>query len=125
MNDSARSARDVSQLATVDLEGALARLLGKEDLLQDLVQFFCEDAPPLLEKVRRGIAADDAGLVEYAAHSLKGLATNFGAARSIEAARRLEEMAHDGEVDGFGSAADMLEQELALLAHALEPYRRK
>ena len=64
-----------------DLEKTLRRLDGNQELYQDLIRFFLEDSPVLLDRLRQGYREQDAQLVERAAHTLKGLAANFGASQ--------------------------------------------
>src|SRR3974377_788677 len=73
-----------------DLEGALKRFDGDEELFHDMVQFFMQDVPGLLDQVRQGVRAGAADAVELSAHSLKGLAANFGAKPAIDIAYRME-----------------------------------
>ena len=75
-----------------DREGALGRLGGDEELFGELVQFFLEDTPGLLNLLRSGLRDNDWAPVERAAHGLKGLASNFGATRAVEAARTVERL---------------------------------
>ncbi len=105
-----------------DLQAALDRLGGDRTLFRDLVQFFLEDTPGLFVQVTEGVLAADASVVERAAHSLKGLALNFGAARASQVAFRLEQVGRSGDLAGTPDLLVQLEQELAILTRALMPY---
>jgi HPt (histidine-containing phosphotransfer) domain-containing protein len=106
----------------LDLEAALVRLGGDRELLRDLIGFFFEDSPPLLEQIERGLAAREPSVVERSAHSLKGLSSNFSAARAVQAALRLEKMGHAGNLADGATALTELHREVAALHEALALY---
>ena len=103
----------------LDLNAALARLGGDHQLLRDLIGFFFEDSPPLLERVERGVTERDAKAVERSAHSLKGLAANFDAKDAVQAALRLEKLGHSGNLATAPEAIKELRQEIASLREEL------
>jgi HPt (histidine-containing phosphotransfer) domain-containing protein len=88
-------------------------------LLRDLIGFFFEDSPPLLERAERGVAERDASAVERSAHSLKGLAANFDAKSAVQAALRLEKMGHAGNLATAPEAIKELQREIAGLREEL------
>lgn len=102
-----------------DREGALSRLGGDEDLFKDLVGFFLEDSPALLEAVRQGVEQRDASAVERGAHALKGLVANFGATLAVEAASSLESIGRRGRMDDAPRALERLEKEVEILTQSL------
>jgi HPt (histidine-containing phosphotransfer) domain-containing protein len=102
-----------------DREGALGRLGGDEELFGELVQFFLEDTPGLLNLLRSGLQDNDWAPVERAAHGLKGLASNFGATRAVEAARSVERLGRDRNLPAAAEALPALEREIELLQQAL------
>lgn len=104
----------------VDYAGALARLCGNEQLLDDLVQFFLNDSPELLAEARAAIGRRDAKALERTAHGIRGLASNFGAQATVSAAAALEELGHDAALDDAESAYQDLETEVHRLAAILE-----
>lgn len=106
--------------ALVDYESSLERLGGNEQLLDDLAQFFLEDSAELLSEARAAIARQDAKSIERAAHSIRGLASNFGAHRTVCAAVALEELGRTGDLAAAWSACRELETEVSRLARALE-----
>jgi two-component system, sensor histidine kinase and response regulator len=109
-------------LPLLDLDAALTRLGDDPDLLRDLIGFFFEDSPPLLEQLQQGISERNASLVERAAHSLKGLASNFNGQRAVQAALRLEKMGHSNDLAHSQEALVTLQNELAALREALALY---
>lgn len=111
------------QASGIDLEGALNRLGGDQELLNELVQFFLEDTPGLMDQVREGLNSGDAEAVERGAHSLKGLSANFGAQAAVQIALAVEQ--HGRNQDLAAAAADLprLEHQIGLLQKALSSYR--
>lgn len=84
------------------LEGAaIDRLtrLGGEDLVRQMVDLYFEHGPDRLELMSQGVAADDASLVERAAHALKSSAGNLGARRLQHTAEMVEALAAEGVID--------------------------
>jgi HPt (histidine-containing phosphotransfer) domain-containing protein len=87
------------RVSQVDEQAALRALDGDKDLLQDLAQMFCEDAPVVLEKLMLALEANDAPAARRAVHNVKGLAATFYAQPTIELAQRLEANAAEGQLD--------------------------
>lgn len=107
-----------------DAEGALNRLGGDQELLNELVQFFLEDVPVLLDQIRDGLRDGNAVLVERGAHSLKGLSANFGAQEAVDAALAVEQFGRDGDLSAAAAALPRLEQNVGTLLEALNSYRQ-
>jgi len=103
-----RSERD----APFDTERALDVVGGDLELLREVVDVFFEEAPDLLREIREGIEQRDATRVRKAAHSLKGSVGNFGAEPAYEAARKVESLAEQNDIDGAAEALKSLEIEL-------------
>jgi signal transduction histidine kinase/DNA-binding response OmpR family regulator len=103
---------------------ALERLGGIESLFTDLVGFFYEDSPLLLNRLRESLASGDAESAHRAAHTLKSLAANFEGLRVIQVAQRIEGLTQDGALAEAAQFIDALETEVAELSRAIEPYRR-
>lgn len=112
-----------SELA-VDYRSALARLGGSEQLLCDLAKFFLEDAPGILTELSSAITMGDMPTVERAAHSLKGLAANFGAPAAVQTAAELQDAARRRDADQLPSLCDRLDREIEKLAVELRELDR-
>jgi len=124
-NDAKRGALNIAHGAagnqpTLDMPAAIARLGGDKSLLADLIGFFFEDAFPLLAKMHESFARHERESARQAAHSLKGLAANFGAARAVAALQAIEHMG-DGSADCAELERDV-DCEVAKLAAALADY---
>jgi len=85
----------------IDHDRALKALDGDVELLRDLARMFVEDAPILLEKLKKAVDENDSKLVRSVAHTLKGLIATYFAKTGVDIAQRLEDAAADGELDPF------------------------
>lgn len=81
-----------------DFQVALARLDNNPVLLEDMIGFFRQDVPQLLEDIQAAIAAGDAAQAKRAAHSIKGLASSFDAEQLQNHALHVETMAANGQL---------------------------
>lgn len=103
-----------------DREAVLTRLGGDEDLFRDMMRFFQEDAPALLQAVRSGLSKESWTDAERAAHSLKGLAANLGADDAVEAAKAMESAAAEESQQQARALLAQLESEVEALLHETE-----
>lgn len=106
----------------IDVDASMQRLAGDRELFAELAQMFSEDAPQLLEKLDRSIAAGDAATTRRAAHSLKGLAANFGARPCVSAALELELAGKTDQLDDAPQLLAALKSAVSALEAALLPY---
>jgi two-component system sensor histidine kinase/response regulator len=112
------SGRDVDEV--VDRAELMERLGGNVQLIRNLVRLFLADCPRMLTEIQAAAASRDAQALERAAHALKGSAGNFAAHRAVEAARQLELMGRDANLEGAAAACTTLQQEIARLVPVLE-----
>jgi len=75
-----------------DYHGSLARMGNDESLLREMASLIAEDGPYRLREALAGLQERDAIRTSHAAHTLKGLAANFGAMRAVAAAAKLEDL---------------------------------
>jgi CheY-like chemotaxis protein len=115
-------ARPSGSHSQVDLEGSLTRLAGDMELFRKLAEFFDEDSPPLLAQIQAGLQQSDARLVERSAHTIKGLASNFGAEPTVQAALRVEELARGDNLAAAAEALPNLESQVQKLRESLAGY---
>lgn len=106
--------------SVMNLEVALARMGQDQSLLWQLAEFFLEDAPLLLAEIEAGEQAQDAALVNRAAHSLKGLAANFEALPAVSAGKLVEAQSKQSDLAGCRESIPALRTEIAKLTEALE-----
>lgn len=82
-----------------DKQAALKRLGGSVELLNEMFQFFIEDAPPLLQTLETSLSRGEIDDAYRAAHSLKGLASNFDAHVVTRPAKLIEEHLRKKELE--------------------------
>jgi HPt (histidine-containing phosphotransfer) domain-containing protein len=102
-----------------DSEATLVRLDGDRELLGMLFEIFEQDSTYLYDQLAGSLTGRDAIGVAQAAHSLKGLVSNFEAQAATRAALAVETMASAADFDGLTPAARQLELELDELRRAL------
>jgi signal transduction histidine kinase/CheY-like chemotaxis protein len=104
----------------VDFQAALERMDGNRELLADMATFFLEDSPELMARIRQGLQNESCEEVRRASHSLKGLASNFGAGRTVQTARTIEKAAEAGDLSMAADHFPELEQCVDELTGALQ-----
>lgn len=115
-----------------DYEGTMRRMGGDAELFQEMVELLKDDAPRHLAVAWRSFREHEWALLNRAAHTLKGLAANFGAGRAVAAAAELERLAKAGQEgpvetilgelsNAFEELAAMLSSEAA--AQPVSPHR--
>ena len=70
-----------------------------EDFIGELVETFFEEAPGLLEEMRRALDDEDAPAFRRSAHSMKSNSASFGAMQLASICRDLEVMGRDSQLD--------------------------
>jgi HPt (histidine-containing phosphotransfer) domain-containing protein len=111
--------------AACNLQAALERLDGDVDLLSMLITVYQEDSVELLERLKAAVAERDRANAERAAHSLKGLASNFDGFPAVEAALAIETAARQADWPTMTAGLPMLEQEVSRLRQALADYQQR
>jgi two-component system sensor histidine kinase/response regulator len=106
-------------------DAALARLGDDQELFDEMLEFFVNDSPGLLEQIRAGLAQGNAKQVERAAHSLKGMASMFDATRAMVAAALVEDLGRAHQLENAEQPLAQLAAEVQSLVQAMEPLRVK
>ena len=101
---------------------ALKQTTGAEFALE-LVDTFLEEAPLMLEDLRRALAAKDADKFRRTAHSLKSNSNTFGALALAAMARDLEISGLAAVLARGGQPLDVLADEYSRVAAALKALR--
>jgi HPt (histidine-containing phosphotransfer) domain-containing protein len=109
--------------ALLDVAGTLARFGGDQQLFHEIIEFFLEDAPPLLAELKRAAEIPHPPAVRSTAHALKGLVAGCGGVRAAQAAQRVEHAAQVGDLQNLSALVDALEHELELMRRAVAAYR--
>jgi HPt (histidine-containing phosphotransfer) domain-containing protein len=118
----AAAVEEIQPVAVYDHAGSLVRMGKDLGLFRDMIGFLRDDSPRWLAQLRAGLESHDDRRVRHAAHSLKGLAANFGAPRVEKAARTVEKGAGQLDWQELQLAAGELEQALEELLTALRPF---
>jgi CheY-like chemotaxis protein/HPt (histidine-containing phosphotransfer) domain-containing protein len=105
--------------APLDETSLREKIDNDEQLLQELIQLFQLDCPPLLQQIAEAIEADDPKPLELAAHALRGAIGAFAAKPASDAALKLERMAREHQTTGARHAYTVLQLELQRLQVAL------
>ena len=102
-----------------DYRGSLHRMGDDQDLFHEMAELLRADAPALLDAVYTAYQQGDPPRLERASHTLKGLAANFGASRTVAAAAEVERLAKQRQSSGLPAAISELEEALGELVGAL------
>lgn len=86
-----------SSSGLIDWPSMLQRCMGDAGLAGELCDIFVQETPRLRAILTEALAAANSSDVEYAAHTLKGMAGNVSAAAARAAALELELAARKGE----------------------------
>ena len=105
---------------TFDLSGAMETVLGNEDLFREITGMFIETCPDYIARIKKGIAENDAGILEREGHSLKGAVGNFGAKEAYGMAHRFEKLGKEGKMAAAEAGLPNLESALNELASEMK-----
>ncbi|HEY64054.1 MAG TPA: response regulator [Caldilineae bacterium] len=82
-----------------------------DDVLDDLIESYIQEAPRLFTQIHEALAAREARAIEQAAHTLKSNSALFGATRLSELCQELESMGRDGIWEGIEEKVQQIEAE--------------
>ena len=105
-----------------DGQELLERVDNDWDFLGDTVQMLASDGPALLEAIRRASDAGDAPAVGKAAHTLKGMVSNFCAPDAQAAALAVEQIGKSGDLSPLPGALQTLEARVRSLVADLNDF---
>jgi len=114
---------ETTATAVFDYAGAMERMGHDQQLFQDMVDYLNQDGPRWLDELKAAANAHDLPRVQHRAHTLKGLISNFGAARAWQAAAALEDLARAKREEGVSEGVATLSDSLTALIDALSQYR--
>ena len=93
---------------------------GKPDILAKILSLYLADSQQLVDKLRQGMAAGEAQLVNEAAHSLKSRSSVLGAVALSDLCRQFEEMGRCGSLADAEPLLDPLESAFADACHVFQ-----
>jgi two-component system, sensor histidine kinase and response regulator len=99
-----------------DWTAALSTVQGSEELLQEIIAAFLEEAPRQLTAIHRALVESDAPSLRRAAHTIKGAVRYFGAEAAFQLALKLETLGQKEDLTGVIEIVGELEAELGRLA---------
>ena len=109
--------------STFNPDELLERVDNDDDFLREAVEMLESDGPDLLEQVRAAAAAGDAASVGRAAHTLKGMISNFCAPDAQAAALAVEQIGRGGgDLSSLPAAIETLEARLSALVADLNTF---
>jgi signal transduction histidine kinase/DNA-binding response OmpR family regulator len=111
------SAYDVLDQAALDM---LLEVVGGEwGLLEELIDSFLEEAPPLLSRMREALDNSDSTALRLTAHTLKSSGNDFGATEFAQLNQQLEDLGRDGRLDGTAVLVEQIATEYDRVRGAL------
>jgi len=103
----------------INLAEAARRIPGGTDGVKQMLPDLMLECAQQLEAVRMALVAGDADKVRLGAHTIKGSAAVFSAARVASAALEVEEIGRSGNLDAAMAAIESLAEELDRLGQVL------
>lgn len=82
---------------------------GTTDLLIELLTKYIENTPELLEKAREGLRNNDADIVDYAVHTMKGSSLSLGLEPLGEFLIELNQRTKQKKIDGMEKDFDQID----------------
>lgn len=116
MNDDSRENQ------VIDLDRALVRLGGSEEILRDLAALYLKEVPQWMTRLEEAVLNQNDDEIFRLAHDLKGSTDIFAAPAAVRAAQELERMGRFGELDGADEALGALKAELVWVKTELRRY---
>ena len=108
------------ELPGIDLQDALRRVGGNQNLLFSLLSAFCRDHRSTAAAIKLAIRGNDSELAERTAHTVKGLAGNLSASQLRDAAAILEENIRKGHIDHIDDVLAAFDDKLNVVIQSIE-----
>lgn len=109
--------------APFDYDSALENVGGSAAVFSEMVDLFAVECPKQMADIDAAYTSGDNESVMRAAHTLKGSVALFAAAAATAAAKRIELMGRESELDDFQAAWHELERHVVELLEALKSHR--
>ena len=111
--------------AAMDWHETLQCVQGDQQILDTLIEAVLEEAPAMLQAVRRAVHDLDAENLRVAAHTLKGAVRYFGARAVFNQAFALEQMGRNGTLEGAEPLVESLSCDLEQVLKELAEYANR
>jgi HPt (histidine-containing phosphotransfer) domain-containing protein len=105
-----------------DEKELLDRIDNDMDFLAETVEMLCTDGRALMDEIRSAIEGGDPLTLARAAHTLKGMISNFCSIQTHGVAFEIEKAGKRGDVSGAASLVDELQTRLDELIVALNEF---
>jgi HPt (histidine-containing phosphotransfer) domain-containing protein len=109
----------------LDVDGALGRMAGDRELLEEVARLFEEEGAKMLDALRQAVAAQDVPLLLRLAHTIKGSSANIGALAVARAAEEIENQLRSDSPKGLSGPIERLAIELDRLHTEIDLQFRK
>jgi CheY-like chemotaxis protein len=106
-----------------DINAALERMGGEQDLLIEHIGFVIDDAPELLQQIAMSITNHEGRQLEIAAHRLKSLVSTYNHEAARELAQQLEQMGLHNDLEDASDKLDALQKMVDEFMSAIAYYR--
>ncbi len=116
---SAADEHDSAPRPVFDRDGLLERVMGDEELADEIAQDFLSETPSHIEVFASRVSAADADGAGRQAHFIKGAAATVGAGRIWALALELESAGKAGDMAALESGPRRLSDELARLRNEI------
>ena len=114
--------RDIGPVKDVfDRVGLLDRLMGDEDLADEILGEFLKDASHRIAALKDALNKGDLPAVQRQAHTLKGASANVGALALQEIANQIEVAGEAGNMVKAISLVSMLDEQFEVLKKLVQP----
>jgi HPt (histidine-containing phosphotransfer) domain-containing protein len=110
---------------TVDRESICENFMDDEELIFESIDLFMESSATRLEALREAVKVRDSGKVMAEAHALKGVVGLFSPGEVFDAAKTLELMGRNNNLEGVDEAFTVFEGRLAELSNILREWRQE
>jgi two-component system, sensor histidine kinase and response regulator len=111
-----------SASSVFDIQAALDRLGGDEELLKEVGELFLIESKDLLNDIGAAIQANDMAQLERSAHTIKGSIANFGGGPAFDSALQLELLGRSRNPENTLSVYQRLLREVQLLQQEVREY---
>ena len=100
-----------------DLEGALERFLGDEELYKSCLPMVAEDES--FDGLKEALAADERKKAFDCAHTLKGVCSNLGFSKLCDLSSQLTEILRGRELKGYEAVLAQVEKQYQITVEAI------
>ncbi len=100
----------------------LSALDENNEFLKEMITIYLQDAPVLVENIKKGLVTKNRELFVRSAHTLKSSSANVGAMKLSELGKQLELQGNNGGLKNADDQTRELEAEFKLVKQALQKY---